>query len=88
MLNDDIKYIEKWAHQWKMQFNPGKNKHAIQVIFSHKKSSIHPSLIFKGSEVVTIDEQNAKVFKILFYSRLSFFRHIKTRKEVGIIRFV
>ena len=55
--NADLKFIEKWAYQWKMQFNPDKNKQAIQVIFSHRKSKpIHPPLIFNGNGVVTLDE--------------------------------
>ena len=33
-----LEFIEKWAYQRKMQFNPDKNKQAIQVIFSHRKS--------------------------------------------------
>ena len=32
-LNKDLETISKWAHQWKMQFNPDKNKQAVQVIF-------------------------------------------------------
>ena len=45
ILNADLKFIEKWAYQWKMQFNPDKNKQAIQVIFSHRKCKpIHPPL--------------------------------------------
>ena len=35
-LNRDLEVISNWAHQWKMQFNPDKNKQAIQVIFSQK----------------------------------------------------
>ena len=57
ILNADLKFIEKWVYQWKMQFNPDKNKQAIQVIFSHRKSKpTHPPLTFNGSEVVTLDE--------------------------------
>ena len=43
-LNRDLKVISNWAHQWKMQFNPDKNKQAVQVIFSQKKKQllIHP----------------------------------------------
>ena len=26
ILNADLKFIEKWAYHWKMQFNPDKNK--------------------------------------------------------------
>ena len=36
-LNRDLKVISNWAHQWKMQFNPDKNKQAVQVFFSQKK---------------------------------------------------
>ena len=32
-LNRDLEIISTWAYQWKMQFNPDKNKQAIQVIF-------------------------------------------------------
>ena len=38
-LNRDLKVISNWTHQWKMQFNPDKNKQAVQVIFSQKKRS-------------------------------------------------
>ena len=57
ILSADLKFIEKWAYQWKMQFNPDKHKQAIQVVFSHRKSKpIHPPLIFNESEVVTLNE--------------------------------
>ena len=75
-----------------MQFNPDKNKQAIQAIFSHRKCKpIHPPLIFNGSEVVTLYEH--KHLGFFFYSRLSFLRHIKeitmkARRGVGIIRFM
>ena len=76
ILNADLKFIEKWAYQWKMQFNPDKNKQAIQVFFSQRNSKpIHPPLIFNGSEVVTLDEHEQLGF--FFDSRLSFLRHIK-----------
>ena len=59
-----------------MQFNQDKNKQAIQVIFSHRKSKpIHLPLIFNGSEVVTFNEH--KHLGFFFDSRLSFLRHIK-----------
>ena len=35
-LNNDLKIISEWAHQWKMQFNPDKTKQAVQVIFSQR----------------------------------------------------
>ena len=75
-----------------MQFNPDKNKQAIQVIFSHRKCKpIHPPLIFNRSEVVTLDEH--KHLGFFFDSRLSFLRHIKeiimkARRGVGTTRFM
>ena len=75
-----------------MQFNPDKNKHSIQVIFSHRKSEpMHPPLVFNGSEVVTLDEH--KHLGFFYDSRLSFLRHIKeiiikSRRGVGIIPFM
>ena len=47
-LNRDLSIISDCTHQWKMQFNPDKNKQTMQVIFSCKKyKPIHPPLIFK-----------------------------------------
>ena len=45
-LNRDLKIISTWAYQWKMQFNPDKNKQAIQVIFSQKKICLFTLLCF------------------------------------------
>ena len=57
-LNRDLEIISTWAYQWKMQFNPDKNKQAIQVIFSQKQDTpAHPSLFFSGSEVVIKAEE-------------------------------
>ena len=36
-LNRDLKVLSDWTYQWKMQFNPDKNKQAFQVIFSQKR---------------------------------------------------
>ena len=75
-----------------VQFNPDKNKQAIQVIFSHRKSKpIHPPLTFNGSEVVTLNEH--KHLGFFLDSALSFLRHTKeiiinSRRGVGIIRFM
>ena len=46
-LNSDLEIISQWAYQWKMQFNPDKNKQAIQVIFPQKRDkSAHPLIYF------------------------------------------
>ena len=46
-LNHDLNLINKWAHQWKMAFNPDPSKQVVEVLFSHKKErSVSPSSIF------------------------------------------
>ena len=35
-LNHDLELINKWAHQWKMAFNPELNKQAVEILFSQK----------------------------------------------------
>ena len=57
-LNDDLKTINQWAHQWKMEFNPDPNKEATEMLFSQKKfSPFHPSLSFNDTEVTKVNEQ-------------------------------
>ena len=38
-LNHDLKVINQWAYQWKMEFNPHPNKQAAELLFSCKKNS-------------------------------------------------
>ena len=85
-LNRDLKVISNWALQWKMQFNPDKNKQAVQVIFSQKKEAIpHPPVFFNGSEVVVKMEHTH--LGMILDSKLSFQSHvreaiIKARKDI------
>ena len=56
-LNQDLDLINRWAHQWKMQFNPDPTKQATEVLFSCKKSSVHhPALYFNDSIVTRADD--------------------------------
>ena len=45
-LNKDLETISEWAHQWKMQFNPDKNKQAVQIIFLIRFPSPHIPFVF------------------------------------------
>ena len=91
-LNRDLKIISEWAYQWKMQFNPDKNKQTVQVIFSQKKNkSIHSSLLFNEAPVVMKDEQ--KHLGIILDSALNFHSHVKekiisARRGIGVIHYL
>ena len=75
-LNHDLKVLNQWAYQWKMEFNPNPQKQATELIFSCKKNSRdHLSLFFNGTIGFFLD------------SKLSFGRHtneniIKPKKKV------
>ena len=38
-LNNDLDRIKRWAHDWRMSFNPDPAKQAVEVKFSRKKDS-------------------------------------------------
>ena len=49
-LNHDLLVISKWAHQWKLEFNPDPLKQATEVLFSCKKPpNKHPDIFFNGT---------------------------------------
>ena len=74
-LNHDLDTINKWAHQWKMEFNPDPTKQAKEVLFScKKKSPVHPDLVFNGTVVTKVDEH--KHLGLTLQSNLSFDRHL------------
>ena len=89
-LNHDLKIIQQWAHQWKMEFNPDPTKQATEVLFSCKKSSPnHPQLIFSGTSVAKVNEQ--KHLRLILDSKLTFEKHlndkiIKAKKNVGVLK--
>ena len=91
-LNRDLKVISDWAYQWKMQFNPDKNKQAIQVIFSQKRTKpVHPPIFLNESEVMIKDEQ--KHLGMILDSRLNFNSHVRekiisARRGIGVIRYL
>ena len=98
VLNSDVKTIEEWAYQWKMQFNPDVNKQAVQMIFSQKRSKpLHPPLLFNGFSVpISEDHKHLGFFldsELKFLRQYIFLRHVKeaitkARKGIGVIRFV
>ena len=91
-LNEDLETIRRWAHQWKMEFNPDPTKQATELLFSYKnKPPIHPPLIFNGNIVSKVDEQ--KHLGVVLDRKLSFKSHInekinKTKKTIGMIKYL
>ena len=89
-LNHDLEVIHQWAHQWKLEFNPGPTKQSTEVLFSCKKSSPHhPLIMFNGTVVAKMIEQNH--LGLILDSNLSFRKHInekiiKAKKNLGIIK--
>ena len=68
-LNRDLEIISNWAHQWKMQFNPDKNKQAEAVA--------HPPVFFNGYETVVKAEH--KHLGMILDSKLSFKRRLSLK---------
>ena len=73
-----------------MQFNPDKNKQAIQVIFSQEKEAVaHQPMFFNGSGVVVKVQHNH--LGMILDSKLSFHSHVReaiieARKGIGTIQ--
>ena len=89
-LNHDLDLIHKWAHQWKMEFNPDPLKQATEVLFSCKRiKHNHPQLTFHGTVVAKMNDQ--KHLGLTLDSKLSFEKHvnekiIKAKKNIGVIK--
>ena len=77
-LNHDLDLINKWAHQWKMSFNPCPNKQAEEILFSQKlKSPDHPPIFFNKNEVKRVNDH--KHLGLILDSKLSFAKHISDK---------
>ena len=51
-LNNGLVKILEWAYNWKMSFNPNRNKQAQEVIFSRKiRKGFHPNLSFNYKSI-------------------------------------
>ena len=89
-LNHDLHLIQKWAHQWKLEFNPDPTKQATQMIFSCKKNKVnHPRIVFNGSTVCKVDHQ--KHLGLILEPKLTFEKHIyekikKVKPIIGLLK--
>ena len=89
-INDQLKRIDAWAYQWKMNFNPDPLKLAQEVIFSRKRNKPHqPDTIYNGNQMIKSSYQ--KHLAMLLVSKLDFHEHIKRvfdkiSTSIGLIR--
>ena len=89
-LNNDLEQINRWAHQWKMSFNPNISKQAHEVLFSKKRIVVnHPDLNFNGIKVKKVNAQ--KHLGLILDDKLSFKDHLnmlieKTSKGINVLR--
>ena len=89
-LNNDLYQINKWAFQWKMNFNPDPSKQAHEIIFSRKTKKIcHPSLRFNNS-IVSQSPYQKHLGKFLD-ALLTFEEHLKAittkiNRTIGLLR--
>ena len=80
-IRKDIENISKWAHQWKMSFNPDPTKIAKEVLFSRKKLKvIHPNLTFIGKDVHSSYFQ--KHLGMVLDSKVNFDMHLKEKVSI------
>ena len=89
-MNHDLELINRWAYDWKMSFNQGPRKQAVELKFSMKRVEVnHPEIQFNNIPIRKVDEH--KHLGIIFDPKLSFSAHIKAaiskaRKGVGLLK--
>ena len=89
-LNKDLELINNWAFQWKMQFNPDRNKQAQELYFS-KKAGNQKSLDLTFNKNNVASSPSVKHLGMLLDSRLNFKEHVQSKtnkcyKIIGLIK--
>ena len=86
-ISEDLDKIEKWAWQWKMEFNADKSE---EVIFSTKlKQPFHPPIELGNQAIVRTNEH--KHLGVILDSKLNFKSQVreavmKARRGIGFIK--
>ena len=89
-LSKDLELIINWAFQWKIQFNPNRNKQAQELYFPKKPSNQKSlDLTFNKSNVAS--SPSVKHLGMLLDSRLDFNEHLQRKankcyKIIGLIK--
>ena len=88
--NKDLELIYNWAFQWKMQFNPDRNKQAQELYFS-KKAGNQKSLDLTFNKSNVASSPSVKHLGMLLDSRLNVNEHAQSKtnkcyKITGLIK--
>ena len=89
-LNNYLRKISQWAHQWKIIFNPDVSKQAKEVVFSRNGiTTKHVTVYFNNDPVIRVNFQKHR--GLFLDSKLNFFGHIneeikKAAKCTNVIR--
>ena len=89
-LNKDLELINNWTFQWKMQFNPNRNKQAQELFFSKKADNQNSlDLTFNKSNVAS--SPSPKHLGMLLDSRLIFNELVQSKtnkcyKVIGLLK--
>ncbi len=55
-MNHDLEFINRWAYDWRMSFNPDPQKQAVELTFSNKRNKIdHPVILFNSTPVEKVN---------------------------------
>ena len=88
-LGRDLGRVARWAHQWKMSFNPDPSKQAVEVHSSRKINPVDaPPVYFHNLSVASCETHKHLVS--LLDKRLAFDRHVeemilRANKGIGLI---
>ena len=87
-LGRDLGRVARWAHQWKMSFNPDPSKQAVEVHFSRKINRVDTPPVYFNNLAVDSCETH-KNLGLLLDKRLAFDRHVeevilRANKGIGI----
>ena len=89
MLNNDLRWISKWAYNWRILFNPDHSKPAQEVVFSREKElQSHPTISLNNFKVERASY--VKHLGILLDEKLNFKQHIecvilKINKDISVL---
>ena len=77
-LNKHLELINNWVFQWKIQFNPDRNKQAQELYFS-KKAGNQKSLDVTFNRSNVASSPSVKHLGMLLDSRLNFNEHVQSK---------